>query len=189
MIPPPLTADPDADELVTDLEALARRRNPPLVAHPPCRTLTAASAQKDEAPMTTDPRELGSTGPDRVPVPRRRERGARLTGAAEHADALAELLRDAGNLGAQAEAARAVTRYGYARVSTHEQNPESQYDALASSGVARGHMSSRSCPASWPPGPGWMSCWPGSCRATRSWSLGCGASAATTSTCWTCRPG
>ena len=33
-----------------------------------------------------------------------------------------------------------MTRYGYARVSTREQNPESQYDALASAGVAPGHI-------------------------------------------------
>lgn len=33
-----------------------------------------------------------------------------------------------------------MTRYGYARVSTREQNPESQYDALASAGVAPEHI-------------------------------------------------
>jgi DNA invertase Pin-like site-specific DNA recombinase len=33
-----------------------------------------------------------------------------------------------------------VTRYGYARVSTHDQNPESQYDALIRAGVADEHI-------------------------------------------------
>ena len=52
--------------------------------------------------MTTDPRELGSRDLIEYLYPAAASAAARLTGAAEHADALAELLRDAGNLGAQA---------------------------------------------------------------------------------------
>jgi DNA invertase Pin-like site-specific DNA recombinase len=33
-----------------------------------------------------------------------------------------------------------VTRYGYARVSTRDQNAESQYDALAKAGIAPGNI-------------------------------------------------
>jgi DNA invertase Pin-like site-specific DNA recombinase len=33
-----------------------------------------------------------------------------------------------------------VTRYGYARVSTREQNPDSQPDALAAAGIAPGNI-------------------------------------------------